>query len=64
MSSYSLFYPLVPLTRSALAEHCPARPGETRLGQAVEVLDEGTDFPSLVEALRSKAASGYDQIMM
>ena len=62
--STSSFYPLVPLTRAALKELCPTRPGETRLGQAVQVLDEERDFPSLVDALRSKAASGYDQIMM
>ena len=63
--STSSFYPLVPLTRAALKELCPTRPGETRLGQAVQVLDEGRDFPSLVDALRSKAASsGYEQIMM
>ena len=55
----SKLYPLVPLTRATLAELCPTRPGETRLGQAVKVLDDFGEFESLVEALRSKAASGY-----
>ena len=59
-SASSKLFPLVPLTRATLAELCPTRPGETRLGQAVKVMDDFGVFESLVEALRSKAASGYD----